>query len=60
MNWIKKAGIITSIVIVSGISIFSISNENKNKITHEGTAFYFPTAVDFAGENTPLNIADVN
>ena len=60
MNWIKKAGIITSIVIVSGISIFAISNENKNKITHEGTAFYFPTAIDFAGENTPLNIADVN
>ena len=60
MNWIKKAGIITSIIIVSGISIFAISNENKNKIMHEGTAYYFPTAVDFAGENTPLNIADVN
>ena len=60
MNWIKKIGIITSIIIVSGISIFAISNENKNKITHEGTAYYFPTAVDFAGENTPLNIADVN
>ena len=59
MNWFKKAGIITSIIIVSGISIFAISNENKNKITHEGTAYYFPTAVDFAGENTPLNIADV-
>ena len=58
MNWIKKAGIITSIIIVSGISIFAISN--KNKITHEGTAFYYPTATDFAGENTPLNIADVN
>ena len=60
MNRIKKAGIISSIIIVSGISIFAISNENKNKITHEGTAYYFPTAVDFAGENTPLNIADVN
>lgn len=60
MNWIKKAGIITSIIIVSGISIFAISNENKNKITHEGTAYYFPTVVDFAGENAPLNIADVN
>lgn len=60
MNWIKKVGIITLIIIVSGISIFSISNENKNKITHEGTAYYFPTAADFAGENTPLNIADVN
>lgn len=60
MNWIKKSGIITSIVIVSGISIFAISNDNKNKITHEGTAYYFPTAVDFAGESTPLNIPDVN
>ncbi len=60
MNWIKKAGIISSIIVVSGISIFAISNENKNKIMHEGTAYYFPTAVDFAGENTPLNIADVN
>lgn len=60
MNWIKKAGSIASIVVVSGISIFAISNDNKNKITHEGTAYYFPTAVDFAGETTPLNIADVN
>jgi hypothetical protein len=60
MNWIKKAGIITSIIIVSGISIFAISNENKNKITHEGTAYYYPIAVDFAGEKTPLNIPDVN
>ena len=60
MNWIKKVGVITSIIVVSGISIFSISNDNKNKITHEGTAYYFPTAVDFAGEPTPLNIADVN
>ena len=60
MNWIKKVGVITSIIVVSGISIFAISNDNKNKITHEGTAYYFPTAVDFAGEPTPLNIADVN
>jgi hypothetical protein len=60
MNSIKKAGIITSIIIVSGISIFAISNENKNKITHEGTAYYYPIAVDFAGEKTPLNIPDVN
>lgn len=60
MNSIKKAGLITAIIAVSGISIFAISFENKNKITHEGTAYYFPTAVDFARENTPLNIADVN
>ena len=60
MNSIKKAGLITAIIVVSGISIFAISNENKNKITHEGTANYFPIAADFAGEKTPLNIPDVN
>jgi hypothetical protein len=60
MNSIKKAGLITAIIVVSGISIFAISFENKNKITHEGTANYYPIAVDFAGEKTPLNIPDVN
>lgn len=59
MNSIKKTGIIVSIVIVGMVSIFAISNENKNKITHEGTERYFPASVDFAGETAPLNIADV-
>lgn len=49
----------TLMIAVSVISIFGISNENKNKITHEGTATYVPESVDFAGENTPLNIIDV-
>ncbi|RTY89682.1 lytic transglycosylase domain-containing protein [Flavobacterium sp. GT3R68] len=60
MNWIKKTGIIASVVVVSGVSIFAISTQNKNKITHEGTSNFFPTEVDFAGEQTPLNISDVN
>lgn len=49
----------TLMIAVSVISIFGISNENKNKITHEGTATYVPESVDFAGENTPLKIIDV-
>lgn len=60
MNWIKKTGIIASVVIVSGVFIFAISTENKNKITHEGTPNFFPTEIDFAGEKAPLNISDVN
>jgi membrane-bound lytic murein transglycosylase D len=60
MNSIKQAGLITAIIVVSGISIFAISFENKNKITHEGTANYYPTSADFSGEKTPLNIPDVN
>jgi len=59
MDWIKKGAALLLIISLSGILIFAISNEDKNKITHEGTAYYFPTEVDFAGENMPLEIPDV-
>lgn len=47
------------VIIVSGILIFGISGDNKAKVLREGTPLYFPTAVDFAGEPTPLQIGDV-
>jgi len=59
MNWIKKSALLIVIISVCGLLIFAISNENKNKITHEGTTYYFPTEVDFAGENMPLELPDV-
>jgi hypothetical protein len=59
MNWIKKGTTLLVIIFLSGILIFAISNEDKNIITHEGTTYYFPTEVDFAGENMPLEISDV-
>ena len=59
MNLIKKAGIIASIVLASGVLIYATSTETKNKITHEDSAQYFPVSTDFAGEQTPLQISDV-
>lgn len=59
MNWIKKTTIIASIALLSGAFIYSTSTENKNKITHEGTCQFFPTSINFAGEETPLQISDV-
>jgi hypothetical protein len=56
---IKKIGVIVLLLTISIISIFAISKEHKNQITHEGTPKYFPTSVDFAGEKTPLNLYDV-
>jgi membrane-bound lytic murein transglycosylase D len=56
----NKALISTLIVIlVSGILVFGISGDNKEKILREGTPMHFPTAVDFAGEAAPLHISDV-
>ena len=47
------------IVLISGILVFGISADNKQKTMREGTPMYFPSAVDFAGETTPLQINDV-
>jgi len=57
----KNKGLLTTIIalIVSGILIFAISGDEKDKSLHEGTAMYFPVSIDFAGEQTPLQISDV-
>jgi membrane-bound lytic murein transglycosylase D len=59
MDWIKKASVISAVVFVSGLLIYATSTETKNKITKEGTSQYFPTSIDFAGEQAPLQITDV-
>jgi membrane-bound lytic murein transglycosylase D len=59
MNWIKKTTLIGAIVLISGAFIYATSTETKNKITREGTSQFFPTAIDFAGEPTPLQMNDV-
>ena len=47
------------VIFVSGILVFALPGDNKEKALREGTPLYFPTAVDFAGESTPLQISDV-
>lgn len=47
------------VVLVSGILVFGISGDRKDKLLNKANAMYFPTAIDFAGESTPLQIADV-
>ena len=50
---------VLAVVLLSGILIFGISGKNKDRVMREGTAMYFPTEIDFAGEKTPLQITDV-
>ena len=47
------------IILVSGILVFGISGDTKDKLLHEGTSMYFPESIDFAGESAPLQITDV-
>jgi membrane-bound lytic murein transglycosylase D len=57
----KTNAIVTTlgVVFLSGILVFGISGERKEKLLHEGTAMYFPATTDFAEEVAPLHIVDV-
>jgi hypothetical protein len=58
----KKTNALLSILIVvliSGFLIYGTSGEKKEKLLHQGTSMYFPIQIDFAGENSPLQISDV-
>lgn len=58
MEWVKKTGLVASVLLVSGMFIHAVSVENTEKepVVKEN---YFPAEVDFAGEKAPLNVADV-
>lgn len=59
MNLMKKTGLIASVVLVSGILIHAVSNENLTDKNAVVKANYFPSEIDFAGEKAPLHVADV-
>lgn len=58
MERLKKAGIIASVVLVSGVLIHAVSTKQVDQ-TPVAKENYFPTDIDFAGEKAPLNITDV-
>jgi hypothetical protein len=45
--------------MISGVFVFGLTGDAKDKALHEGTSMYFPEAIDFAGELAPLQITDV-
>lgn len=59
MELIKKVGIISIVIFVSGLFVFATTYGAKNEIVKEGVSDYFPVKLDFAGEETPLKISDV-
>lgn len=58
MNTIKKIGSIVGIVVISGTLIHSVSYKKPVTKTEVGGRYY-PSTMDFAGEETPLHLADV-
>jgi membrane-bound lytic murein transglycosylase D len=58
MKAIKNLTTLAVVIIVSGMMIYATSNTNNNeKVT--SVKRYFPNQMNFADENTPLQIADV-
>ena len=60
MKKIHVLGIIGLTIIASSLLMYATSDSDRKKLSHEGTSMYFPPMVDFAGEQAPLNIYDVN
>ncbi|ALM48385.1 murein transglycosylase [Flavobacterium psychrophilum] len=57
MELIKKAGIITSAMLMGGMVVHTAHmKEDKTTVNKEYT---FPSEIDFAGEKAPLNVSDV-
>ena len=59
MKRIKKASLIIAIILGSVLLIFATTDDSKNKISNQNIAGYIPSKMDFAGEETPLQISDV-
>ncbi len=61
MKRFKEAGAIVMLIIISGLLINAVPEgaDEKKSATEKKEVRYYPTAVDFAGEAAPLNIADV-
>lgn len=58
MNTIKKIGGIAGLVLISGTLIHSVAY-TEPKVNTEIGGRYYPSKMDFAGEKTPLHLADV-
>jgi len=59
MEWVKKTGVIASMVLISGAVGHNMANK-KVEVKEVKKERYFPAKIDFAGEKAPLNIADVH
>ena len=60
MKKIQIIGTIALVVIASSLLMYATSDNNRKKMSQEGTGMYFPPMVDFAGEKAPLHISDVH
>lgn len=58
MERLKKAGVIVTIVLMSGILIHAVSDSSATGAAIKRES-YFPAEIDFAGEKAPLHVADV-
>jgi len=58
MEWVKRTGVVASMVLVSTVLVHTAINRQTEK-QPEHKAAYFPAEIDFAGEKTPLQISDV-
>ena len=58
MEWIKKTGVIASMVVFSGVIVHTMADKDTNS-KETVKEHYFPKEINFAGEKAPLQVSDV-
>ncbi|MFP9113589.1 lytic transglycosylase domain-containing protein [Flavobacterium sp. RHBU_3] len=60
MEWIKNTGIAASLVLLGGVAVNTTYNKKQDSVSAIAeNKRAFPSQIDFAGEQAPLNISDV-
>ncbi|MBF0694451.1 MAG: lytic transglycosylase domain-containing protein [Flavobacterium sp.] len=59
MKAIQNVGLITGLILISGIFVHGVSDDNLKNSTVKTEKNTIPASIDFAGEPTPLHIYDV-
>lgn len=59
MKAIQNVGLITGLILISGIFVHGVSDDNLKNSTVKTEKNTIPVSIDFAGEPTPLHIYDV-
>lgn len=59
MEWIKNTGIAASLIVLGGVAVKATNNNTAVNPTVVTEKRAFPSQIDFAGEQTPLNVSDV-
>lgn len=59
MKRFKNIALVSLVVILCGALVHAVSTKDNHTVTYMGASRYFPSSIDFAGEQALLQVSDV-